>query len=278
MPQAPLITLNDGVQIPQVGLGVWQLTDEQAYASTKAALAAGYRHIDTAMIYGNEAGVGRAIADSGIPRDQLFITTKLWNADQGFDSTLRAYDQSLKLLGLSYVDLYLIHWPLPKKRAFGASWRALVQLKNDQRVRSIGVSNFTIAHLEQIIADSGVKPSVNQIEIHPDFVQTELVQFCRAQGIHTESWSPLGQGGALLEQPVLKRIAEQHQKSVAQVIIRWHVQTGHIVFPRSSNAERIAANIDVFDFELSAQDMQDIAAIEQTGRMGPDPETFSLGA
>ncbi|MDB6141859.1 MAG: oxidoreductase [Pseudomonas sp.] len=278
MPQAPLITLNDGVQIPQIGLGVWQLTDEQAYESTKAALAAGYRHIDTAMIYGNEAGVGRAIADSGIPREDIFVTTKLWNADQGFDSTLRAYDHSLKLLGLTYIDLYLIHWPLPKKRAFGASWRALVQLKKDGRVRSIGVSNFTREHLEQIIADSGVTPSVNQIEIHPDFVQTELVDFCRTHGIHTESWSPLGQGGALLEQPVLVSIAQEHNKSVAQVIIRWHVQTGHIVFPRSRNAERIAANIDVFDFDLSAQDMQAIAAIEQAGRMGPDPETFALGA
>jgi 2,5-diketo-D-gluconate reductase A len=278
MSHAPLITLNDGVHIPQLGLGVWQLTDEQAYASSIDALAAGYRHIDTAMIYGNEAGVGRAVAESEVPRDEIFITTKLWNADQGFDSTLRAYDASLKLLGLEKVDLYLIHWPLPSKNAYPASWRAMVQLHKEGRVGSIGVSNFNADHLERIIGDTGVKPAVNQIEIHPDFVQHDLVQFCQSQGIHTESWSPLGQGGELLNQLALKAIATDHGRTVAQVILRWHIQTGHIVIPRSSNPGRIVQNFTVFDFELSAEDMAAIAAIEQVKRLGPDPASFNLGA
>ncbi|MEB0039889.1 MULTISPECIES: aldo/keto reductase [unclassified Pseudomonas] len=278
MSQAPLITLNDGVQIPQLGLGVWQLTDEQAFDSSTAALAAGYRHIDTAMIYGNEAGVGRAVAESDVPREDIFITTKLWNADHGFDKTLRAYDASLKLLGLEKVDLYLIHWPLPAKNAYAASWRALVQLQKEGRIRSIGVSNFNADHLERIIGDTGVKPSVNQIEIHPDFVQQELLQFCQSQGIDTESWSPLGQGGELLNQPVLKGIAAGHGRTAAQVILRWHLQTGRIVIPRSSNPGRIVQNFSVFDFELSAQDMAAIASIEQAKRLGPDPATFNLGA
>ncbi|MDY7560662.1 aldo/keto reductase [Pseudomonas sp. CCC3.2] len=278
MSQAPLITLNDGVQIPQLGLGVWQLTDEQAFTSSAAALAAGYRHIDTAMIYGNEAGVGRAIAESDVPREDIFITTKLWNADHGFDKTLRAYDASLKLLGLEKVDLYLIHWPLPSKNAYPASWRALVQLQKEGRVRSIGVSNFNADHLERIIDDSGVKPSVNQIEIHPDFVQQNLLQFCQSLNIHTESWSPLGQGGELLNQPILRRIAARQARTVAQVVLRWHLQVGHIVIPRSSNTDRIVQNFSVFDFELSAEDMAEIAAIEQVKRLGPDPATFNLGA
>lgn len=278
MPHAPLITLNDGVQIPQLGLGVWQLTDEQAHASSTAALAAGYRHIDTAMIYGNEAGVGRAIAESDVPRDEIFVTTKLWNADQGFDSTLRAYDASLKLLRLETIDLYLIHWATPAKNAFPATWRAMVQLQKEGRVRSIGVSNFNADHLERIIGDTGVKPSVNQIEIHPDFVQHDLVQFCQTQGIHTESWSPLGQGGELLNQLALKTIAADHGRTVAQVILRWHLQTGHIVIPRSSNPGRIVQNFTVFDFELTAEDMATIASIDQGKRLGPDPASFNLGA
>jgi 2,5-diketo-D-gluconate reductase A len=278
MAQAPLITLNDTVRIPQLGLGVWQLSNDQAYASSLAALAAGYRHIDTAMIYGNEEGVGRAIADCGLARDEIFVTSKLWNADQGYDSTLRAFDTSLELLGLECLDLYLIHWPLPDKKAYPATWRALVKLQQDGRVRSIGVSNFKAAHLEKIIGDSGVTPSVNQIEIHPDFPQTELSEYCRNLGIHTQSWSPLGQGGALLQNPLLGRIAADVGRSVVQVILRWHLQQGHIVIPRSSNASRIAENIAVFDFQLNDEQLQAIAGIADTGRLGPDPDTFHLGA
>lgn len=278
MPHAPLITLNDGVQIPQLGLGVWQLDDEQAYASSVAALKAGYRHIDTAMIYGNEAGVGRAIAESGLAREEIFVTTKLWNTDQGFDSTLRAFDASLAKLGLEQLDLYLIHWALPKKAAYRDTWKAFVRLQQEGRVRSIGVSNFHAEHLQHIIGDTGVTPSVNQIELHPDFAQVDLVEFCKGLNIVTESWSPLGQGGALLSQPVLSQIAEKHSKSAAQVILRWHIQNQHVVIPRSSNPERIAQNLDVFDFVLDAQDLQAIARIPQTGRLGPNPDTFDMGA
>jgi 2,5-diketo-D-gluconate reductase A len=278
MAHAPLITLNDGVQIPQLGLGVWQLDDDQAYASSVAALKAGYRHIDTAMIYGNESGVGRAVAESDVPREQIFITTKLWNADQGYDSTLRAFDTSMAKLGLEQLDLYLIHWALPKKAAYRDTWKAFVRLKEEGRVRSIGVSNFHAEHLQHIIQDTGVTPSVNQIELHPDFPQLELSQFCRDKGIVTESWSPLGQGGALLSQPVLSQIAEKHGKTAAQVILRWHLQSDHVVIPRSSNPQRIAANIDVFDFKLDEQDLHAIANIPHTGRLGPNPETFDMGA
>ncbi|WPP01774.1 aldo/keto reductase [Pseudomonas sp. HR96] len=277
MPSAPLITLNDGVQIPQLGLGVWQLDDAQAYASSKAALAAGYRHIDTAMIYGNEAGVGRAVAESDLAREQIFITSKLWNADQGYDSTLRAFDASLQRLGLETLDLYLIHWAIPKKAAYRDTWKALVHLQQEGRVRSIGVSNFNADHLQHIIDDTGVTPSVNQIEIHPDFNQAQLSQWCRDKGIVTESWSPLGQGGELLKLPLFAEIAQRHGKTSAHVIIRWHLQNGHVVIPRSSNAQRIAANIDVFDFELSRDELQAIAGIKQTGRLGPDPETIEMG-
>lgn len=274
---APLITLNDGAQIPQLGLGVWQLDDAQAYESSKAALAAGYRHIDTAMIYGNEAGVGRAVAESDLPRQEIFITTKLWNADQGFDSTLHAFDASLQRLGLETLDLYLIHWAIPKKGAYRDTWKALVRLQEEGRVRSIGVSNFNADHLTHIIDDTGVVPAVNQIEIHPDFNQNALSQWCRDKGIVTESWSPLGQGGDLLKLPLFADIAKRHGKTPAHVILRWHVQSGHVVIPRSSNAQRIAANIDVFDFELSSQELEAIAQLKQTGRLGPDPETIEMG-
>lgn len=277
MPTAPLITLNDGAQIPQLGLGVWQLDDDQAYASSKAALAAGYRHIDTAMIYGNEAGVGRAVAESEVPREQIFVTTKLWNADQGFDRTLRAFDASLERLGLETLDLYLIHWAIPKKGAYRDTWKAFVRLQEEGRVRSIGVSNFNAEHLTHIIDDTGVVPAVNQIEIHPDFNQAELSQWCRAKGIVTESWSPLGQGGELLQLPLFAEIAQRHGKTAAHVILRWHLQQGHVVIPRSSNAQRIAANLDVFDFELSPQELQAIAQLQQTGRLGPDPLTIEMG-
>jgi 2,5-diketo-D-gluconate reductase A len=230
------------------------------------------------MIYGNEAGVGRAVAESELARDEIFITTKLWNTDQGYDSTLRAFDASMAKLGLEQLDLYLIHWALPKKNAYRETWKAFVRLQEEGRVRSIGVSNFHPDHLQHIIDDTGVTPSVNQIELHPDFSQVDLVKFCKGLNIVTESWSPLGQGGALLSQPVLSQIAEKHGKTPAQVILRWHTQSQYIVIPRSSNPERIAQNLDVFDFTLDDQDLQAIAHIPQTGRLGPNPDTFDMGA
>ncbi|KAF1072968.1 MAG: putative oxidoreductase [Pseudomonas citronellolis] len=274
---APLITLNDGVAIPQLGFGVWKLDDTQACEATRTALATGYRQIDTASSYGNEAGVGRAVRDSGLAREQIFITTKLWNADQGFDNTLRAFDASLQRLGLETLDLYLIHWAIPKKGLYRETWKAFVRLKEEGRVRSIGVSNFNAEHLEHIIEDTGVVPSVNQLEIHPDFNQAGLSQWCHARGIVTAAWSPLGQGGELLTAALLVEIAQRHGKTPAHVILRWHLQNGHVPIPRSTNAQRMAANLDVFDFELSPAELAALARIEQTERLGPDPETIELG-
>lgn len=274
MSHSPILTLNDGVQIPQVGLGVWQLDDAQTEASCLAAFEAGYRHIDTAKMYDNEEAVGRAIKRASLPRDDLFITTKLANPDQGYDSTLKAFDASMKRLGLDKLDLYLIHWAAPKQQKYKDTWRAFVRLKEEGRVRSIGVCNFNQPYLDDIIQDSGVAPSVNQIEIHPDFNQQALLDFCRARKIRTEAWSPLGQGGALLDAPLFKQLAEKHGKAPVQVILRWHIQAGHVVIPRSKNPARIKSNFDIFDFTLDDADMKAIAAMPQTGRLGPDPETF----
>lgn len=277
MASAPRITLNDGVEIPQLGFGVWKLDDAQAYASSRIALESGYRHIDTAMSYGNEAGVGRAVMESDLGRDQIFITTKLWNADQGFDSTLRAFDASMQRLGLETLDLYLIHWAIPKKGAYRDTWKAFVRLRKEGRVRSIGVSNFNSEHLAHIIDDTGVIPSINQIEVRPDFNQAELSHRCREQGIVVSSWSPLGQGGEVLKLPLFAEIAQRHSKTPAQVILRWHLQNGYVVIPRSSNPERIAANIDIFDFQLSRREVEAIAQLKQAGRLGPDPEAIEMG-
>jgi 2,5-diketo-D-gluconate reductase A len=274
MTPAPLIELNDGVKIPQLGLGVFELSDEETRVSCQAALEAGYRHIDTAAIYRNEQAVGRAVAESGLPRSEVFITTKLWNDDQGFDSALRAFDASLSRLGTDYVDLYLIHWPAPRQDRYVESWRALVRLREEGRVRSIGVSNFQPAHLERVIEATGVVPSVNQVELHPDFAQPGLAAFNRGKGIVIESWSPLGRGGALLQDPTLERLAAKHGKTTPQVILRWHLQCGFVVIPRSRSPERIRQNIDVFDFALDAEDMQAIASMTAGQRIGPDPDTL----
>ncbi|WP_024902881.1 aldo/keto reductase [Robbsia andropogonis] len=275
MSQSPLLTLNDGVHIPQVGLGVWQLDDKQTEASSLAALDAGYRHIDTAKIYGNEEAVGRALKNTSVPRDEIFITTKLWNADQGYESTLKAFDASMKRLGLETLDLYLIHWAAPQLQKYKDTWRAFVRLKEEGRVRSIGVCNFNQSHLDDIIEDSGVVPSVNQIEIHPDFNQQALVDFCISRKITTEAWSPLGQGGELLKAPLFKQLADKDGKEPVQVILRWHIQAGHVVIPRSKNPDRVKSNFEIFDFKLDDADMKAIASMPQTGRLGPDPETFN---
>ncbi|MFD6201453.1 aldo/keto reductase [Streptomyces rubiginosohelvolus] len=273
-PTVPTVTLNNGVTIPQLGFGVFQVPDDETTAAVSAALEAGYRSIDTAAIYGNEVGVGRALAASGIPREELFVTTKLWNADQGYEATLAAFDASLAKLGLDHVDLYLIHWPTPAHDLYPESWRALEKLAADGRIRAAGVSNFQPAHLSRVLETGTLVPAVNQIELHPGLQQSELRAFHAEHGIATEAWSPLAQG-ALLKEGALVSIAERHGKSPAQVVLRWHLQLGNIVIPKSVTPERIRQNIDVFDFELSAADLDAVAALDRGMRTGPDPDTLN---
>jgi len=267
-------TLHNGVEMPWIGLGVFKVQDgEEVVRSVKSALEAGYRSIDTAAIYKNEEGVGRAIAESNVPREELFITTKLWNANQGYDTTLKAFDESMEKLGLDYLDLYLIHWPLPSQGKYVETWKALEKLYKDGRVRAIGVSNFKIHHLEEIIANCEIVPMVNQVEYHPRFNQRELHEYCKKNKIQLEAWSPLMQGG-LLDDPVLVEIAEKYNKSTAQVIIRWDLQTEVITIPKSTKPHRIAENADIFDFELSQEDMEKINDLNQDKRMFADPDEF----
>lgn len=271
MTRIPHIKLNDGNAIPQIGLGTWLAPDDEASNAVSSAFASGYRHVDTAAIYHNEKGVGQAIRACGIPREEIFVTTKLWNDDQGYDSALEACDASLQKLGLDYVDLYLIHWPKPRQDTYVDSWKALMRLHEEGKVKSIGVSNFNADHLERIMAETGITPAVNQIELHPRFQQRDLREFHQQHGIVTESWSPLGKA-KILDGPVLQDIADKHEKTPAQVIIRWHVQNDLIVIPKSVNPGRIAQNINVFDFTLDAADMQRISSLDDTqGRIGPDP-------
>lgn len=268
----PHLTLNDGRTIPQLGLGVFLVDPAEAERIVTDALEVGYRHIDTAMIYKNEEGVGRAIAKSGIPREELFITTKLWNSDQGTDSARAALDTSLSKLGLDYVDLYLIHWPAPKYGKHVESWKTLVELRSSGKARSIGVSNFMQTHLDDLAQVSDVVPVVNQVELHPAFQQRELRAFQEPRGTLTEAWGPLGQGKyELAELPGLAEIAERHGKSVQQVAIRWHLQEGIIVFPKTTKRERMIENADVFDFELSDDEMATIAAADRDQRVGAHP-------
>ena len=267
-------TLNNGVKMPWLGLGVFLVKDgEEVVNSVKTALEVGYRSIDTAAIYRNEEGVGKAIAESNVPREDLFITTKVWNADQGYEATLEAFEVSMDKLGLDYLDLYLIHWPLPSQGKYVETWKALEKLYKDGRVRAIGVSNFKVHHLEEIIANCEITPMVNQVEYHPRFNQRELHEFCKKHGIQLEAWSPLMQGG-LLEEPTLVEIAKKYNKSTAQVIIRWDIQTGVVTIPKSTKAHRIAENADVFDFELTQEDMDKINALNQDQRQFADPDEF----
>lgn len=268
--------LNDGSLIPQLGFGVFQVPADQVFDTVTAALNAGYRSIDTAAIYENEEGTGRAIRQFGLPRDEVFVTTKLWNADQGYDSALRAFDASMQRLGLDYLDLYLIHWPVPAANRFVDTFRAFQRLKADGRVRSIGVSNFRIPDLERLIAETGETPSVNQIELHPRLTQPELREYHAEHAIATEAWSPLGQG-AVLDDPVITRIADEVDRTPAQVIIRWHLQLGNVVIPKSVTPARIVENFDILGFELSADQVAAISALNSGKRTGADPETFAFG-
>lgn len=274
MPTVPTVTLNNGVTIPQLGFGVFQVPDDETAAAVSSALEAGYRSIDTAAVYGNEAGVGRALAESGIPREELFVTTKLWNADQGYDSTLAAFDASLARLGLDQVDLYLIHWPTPARDLYADTWRALEKLLADGRIRAAGVSNFQPTHLRRLREESSLIPAVNQIELHPGLQQSELRAVHAESGIATEAWSPLAQG-ALLDEQVLTSLAERHGRTPAQIVLRWHLQLGNVVIPKSVTPARIRQNIDVFDFELSQADMDAIAGLDRGMRTGPDPDTLN---
>ncbi|MET8243652.1 aldo/keto reductase [Streptomyces sp. NPDC005202] len=274
--KVPPIILNNGVEMPQLGFGVWQVPDDEAERAVATALQAGYRSIDTAAIYGNEEGTGKAIAASGIPREDIFVTTKLWNSDQGYDSTLRAFDASLDRLGLEYVDLYLIHWPMPSKGKFVETYKAFEKLLADGRTRAIGVSNFLPEHLERLIAETSVIPAVNQIELHPHLQQHAAREYHAKQGIATEAWSPLGQGKGLLEVPAIVAIAQKHNRTPAQIVLRWHLQLGNIVIPKSVTPSRIQENIQVFDFHLDDEDLAAISALNENRRLGPDPATFDM--
>lgn len=267
------VTLNDGRKMPQLGFGVWQVPNEEATPAVETALGAGYRSIDTAAAYGNEPGVGAALATSGISRSELFVTTKLWNSEHGYDSTLRAFHESLNKLKLDYVDLYLIHWPVAGSEKYVDTWRAFEKLRADGVARSIGVSNFHASHLRRLLAETNVVPAVDQVELHPTLPQRELREFHAEHGMTTEAWSPLGQGN-LLSDERLARVGEAHGKSPAQVLLRWHLQLGNVVIPKSVTPERIRQNIDVFDFELTDEDLATIATLESGHRFGPDPDTM----
>lgn len=286
---APSISLNSGTSIPQVGLGVWQATNAQTEQAVRYALdEAGYRHIDTASIYGNEEGVGKAIRASSVPREQIFVTTKLWNSDQGYERALTAFDKSLARLGTDYVDLFLIHWPLQDETRLLKTWDALEKILSSGKAKAIGVSNFEPRHMKLLLQRKGEVPSVNQVELHPRLPQAEIRKFGKDHGVAIQSWSPLGgsQSGwgksskpnTLLGDPVIARIAERHGKSPAQVLVRWHVQNGLIVIPKSVREARIKENIAVFDFELSESDLSEIATLENDGRLGIHPDQMNIGA
>jgi 2,5-diketo-D-gluconate reductase A len=269
----PSIALNDGHRIPQLGFGVFLVDPGQAEHIVSDALEVGYRHIDTAAGYDNEEGVGKAIAGSGIAREELFVTTKLRNPDQGKDTTLDAFNASLDRLGLDYVDLYLIHWPTPARDKYVETWRVFQQIQASGRARSIGVSNFLVPHLERLLAETDVVPAVDQLELHPYYQQSEVTAFAGYHDIRIEAWGPLGQGKyPLLELPEITSIASAHGKSAAQVVLRWHLQEGHIVFPKSTHRERMVENFNVFDFGLTEAEQASVTALERGGRVGSHPD------
>jgi 2,5-diketo-D-gluconate reductase A len=273
MTSSPTLTFNDGNTIPQLGYGVWQVEDEVAEKVVRQAFEAGYRHIDTAKIYGNESGVGRAIASSGLSAEEIFITTKLWNADQGYESTLAAFEESMDRLGLETLDLYLIHWMQPKQDKYVDTWKALIELQKRGRVKSIGVSNFTIEGLQRIIDETDVVPAIHQVELHPFFNQSELRAFNTSKGILTQAWSPLGQGGEVLENVTIAEIAAKHHATPAQVIIAWHLAIGNVVIPKSVTESRIKENFAALTVKLDEADVEAINGLDRgaEGRIGADP-------
>jgi len=272
MAGSPVIVLNDGVEIPQLGFGVYKVPQDEVEAAVATALEVGYRHIDTAKLYDNEEGVGRAVRSSGIPRDEIFVTTKIWNDDHGYDETLAAFDASMARLGLDVLDLLLIHWPCPGQDRYVETWRALERLQSNGRVRSIGVSNFHVHHLHRLLAETSVVPSINQVELHPLLPQDELRMFDTAHGIVTEAWSPLARG-ALLDDPTIGAIAARIGRTPTQVVIAWHLALGNVVIPKSVTPSRIAENFDVLDIELTDDDVAAITGIGEAGRrLGADPD------
>jgi 2,5-diketo-D-gluconate reductase A len=272
----PAVTLHDGVEMPQLGFGVFLIPAEETQERVEEALGVGYRHVDTAAAYGNEAEVGAAIAATGVRREDVFVTTKLWNSEQGYDATLRAFEASLERLGTGNVDLYLIHWPLPERNLFLDTWRAFERIKEEGGARSIGVSNFRIEDLQRLQSEAERLPTLNQVELHPRFQQAELRAWHADHGIATEAWAPLAQGD-LLEDGTIETVAAHHDRTPAQVILRWHLQVGNVVIPKSSNPERIRQNFEVFDFELSEDDVAAIARLDTGERIGPDPGSFDVG-
>lgn len=270
----PRVVLGDGVEMPQLGLGVFRVAPDTTAELVSVALAAGYRSIDTAAVYGNEEGVGEGISRSGVPREEVFVTTKVANPDQGYDETLRAFDSSSRRLRLEVVDLYLVHWPVPKRDRFVPTWRALESLQRDGRVRSIGVSNFRPSHLDRLARECDTSPVINQVPLHPYSQQRELREYHEAHGIVTESWGPIGRGGPLLEDPVVVQLAAEHRVEPAQVVLRWHLQHGFVAIPKSSRPERVRSNLAALGFELSAGAMAAIDALDRGEPVGPDPEEF----
>ncbi len=274
--ESPVLTLHDGVEMPQLGFGVFQIPPEETQERVEEALAVGYRHVDTAAAYRNEAGVGAAIAAGGVRRDDIFVTTKLWNSEQGYDSTLRAFEKSLERLGTGHVDLYLIHWPLPSRDLYLDTWRAFERIHEEGGARSIGVSNFRVEDLERLEQEAERRPTVNQIELHPRLQQAELRAWHADHDVVTEAWSPLAQGD-LLEDGTIETIAAHHDRTSAQAILRWHLQIGNVVIPKSATPERIRENFELFDFALSEDDLAAISRLDAGERVGPDPATFDVG-
>lgn len=270
----PNVTLNDGNQIPQLGFGVFKVPDAETQKAVEQAFEAGYRSIDTASLYRNERGVGAAIKASGLPREELFITSKVWNDAQGKEKTARSFDESLDRLGLDYLDLFLIHWPVPSQDLYVETWQTLAGIRSEGRVKSIGVSNFEPAHLDRLKAETDIVPAVNQVELHPYLTQQAVREYGKANGIVTESWSPLAKGGDLLAEKVLAEIGQRHGKTPAQVVIRWHLQLGCVVIPKTVTPSRVRENFDVFDFELTEADLKAISALNRDQRTGPDPNHF----
>jgi 2,5-diketo-D-gluconate reductase A len=274
MTNVPGIKLNSGASIPQLGFGVFQIDPQDTAKTVQTALEIGYRHIDTAQMYGNEAEVGEAIANSGIPRDELFVTTKCNNSNHGYEDSQRALDESLSKLRTDYVDLYLIHWPLPGKDLYVQTWKGFEQAAKDGKARSIGVSNFQSHHLDRLTQETDTVPAVNQIELHPHLQQPQMREYDRSHGIATEAWSPIGQGKGVIDEDRIVEIAKAHDKTPAQVTLRWHIQLGNIIFPKSVTDSRIRENFDIFDFELTDDEMSAIGALDKGQRLGPDPDQF----